>query len=61
MKILIKILKRIVLAGFTLFIFNMMVSPLNFVIPINIITILFGAVFGMISIPFFAVLLIFFF
>lgn len=61
MKIIIKILKKIVLAGFTLILFNMMVSPLNFVIPINIITILFGTVFGMISIPFFATLLIFFF
>lgn len=61
MKIIFKFLKRIVLAGFTLFAFNIMATPLNFVIPINIITILFVAIFGVLALPFFAVLLIFFF
>lgn len=56
-----EIVKKIVLSGFTLFVFNIMASPLNFSIPINIITILFIAVFGILALPFFSILLIFFF
>ena len=41
MKKIIKILKKIVLSGFTLFAFNIMAKPLNIIIPINVITILF--------------------
>lgn len=60
MKKIINIIKRIVFGGFTLFAFNMMVSPLNINIPINVVTILFVAVFGLITLPFFSVLLLFF-
>lgn len=60
MKKIIKILKKIVLSGFTLFAFNIMAKPLNIIIPINVITILFMSVFGILSLPFFSVLLIFF-
>ena len=61
MKTIFKFIKKIVLSGFTLFAFNIMASPLNFQIPINLFTILFMTVFGFLSLPFFAVLLIFFF
>jgi hypothetical protein len=56
-----KLVKKIVLSGFTLFAFNLMVRPLNFVIPINVITIIFVTIFGIMALPFFSVLLIFFF
>ena len=56
MKTIFKFIKKFVLSGF-----NIMASPLNFQIPINLFTILFMIVFGFLSLPFFAVLLIFFF
>ena len=61
MKTIFKFIKKFVLSGSTLFAFNIMASPLNFQIPINLFTILFMIVFGFLSLPFFAVLLIFFF
>lgn len=61
MKILFNILKKFVIAGFTIFVFNLMVSPLNFVIPINIITIVFTMIFGLLALPFFSILIMFFF
>lgn len=54
-------IKRLVLSGFTLFAFNLMARPINLIIPINVITIVFVAIFGIMSLPFFAILLIFFF
>jgi len=60
MKTLYIILKKIVIAGFTLFAFNMMVRPLNFIIPINIFTIFFTLIFGILALPFFSILIIFF-
>lgn len=61
MKVIFNIVKKIVFSGFTLFAFNLMIKPLNFVIPINIFTILFVTLFGIMSLPFFSILLIFFF
>ena len=60
MKILFNLIKKIVISGFTLFAFNMMVSPLDFVIPINLFTIVFTFVFGIMALPFFSILIIFF-
>lgn len=60
MKKIFNFVKKIVLSGFTLFAFNIMVSPLNINIPINVITILFVAFFGLMSLPFFSILLLFF-
>lgn len=60
MKKIFNFVKKIVLGGFTLFAFNIMVSPLNINIPINVITILFVAFFGLMSLPFFSILLLFF-
>ena len=57
---ILKIVKKIVLSGFTLFAFNLMVSPLNFLIPINIFTVIFTAIFGILSLPFFSVLIMFY-
>lgn len=53
--------KKVILAGFTLFVFNLMISPLNVVIPINVVTILFVAVFGIMALPFFTLILVFLF
>ena len=38
---ILKVVKKIVLSGFTLFAFNLMISRLNFLIPINTFTIVF--------------------
>lgn len=56
-----EILKRIVSSSFMLFTYNVMVSPLNFVIPINLYTILFTTIFGILALPFFSILILFFF
>ena len=60
MKILFKIVKRFVVSSFTLFAFNMMISPLNIVIPINLFTVLFTSLFGLLALPFFSILIMFF-
>lgn len=60
MNLILNILKKIVISGFTLFAFNMMVRPFNFIIPINMITILFTYIFGIIVLPFFSIIIIFF-
>ena len=60
MNLILNNFKKIVLSGFTLFAFNMMVRPFNFVIPINMITILFTSVFGFMALPFFSIIILFF-
>jgi len=60
MNLILNILKKIVISGFTLFAFNMMVTPFNFIIPINIITILFTTIFGIMALPFFSIIILFF-
>lgn len=57
---ILKVVKKIVLSGFTLFAFNLMVSPLNFLIPINTFTVIFTAIFGILSLPFFSILIMFY-
>ena len=57
---ILKVVKKIVLSGFTLFAFNLKVSPLNFLIPINTFTVIFTAIFGILSLPFFSVLIMFY-
>lgn len=57
---ILNVVKKIVLSGFTLFAFNLMVSPLNFLIPINTFTVIFTAIFGILSLPFFSVLIMFY-
>lgn len=57
---ILKIVKKIVLSGFTLFAFNLMISPLNFLIPINSFTVIFTAIFGILSLPFFSILIMFY-
>lgn len=57
---ILKVVKKIVLSGFTLFAFNLMISPLDFLIPINCFTVIFTAIFGILSLPFFSVLIMFF-
>lgn len=60
MKLLFNLIKKIVISGLTLYAFNMMLIPLNFVIPINMFTVLFTILFGILALPFFSILLIFF-
>lgn len=57
---ILKIVKKIVLSGFTLFAFNLMISPLNFLIPINSFTVIFTSIFGILSLPFFSILIMFY-
>lgn len=60
MKFLFKFIKKIVISCFTIIAFNLMVVPLNFALPINFVSILFFIFFGFISIPFFAILILYF-
>ena len=46
MKFILKMIKRIVFSSFLLYCYNLLVGPLNFIIPINIITITAISVFG---------------
>lgn len=48
MKKALKVLKDILLAPFIIYIYNLLASPLNLVIPINLITIL---IVGLLSVP----------
>lgn len=52
-----QMIKKVVIAIFMLYAFNVMVSPLDIIIPINIITVAFGSIFGIYAIPFFVILL----
>lgn len=60
MNLILNIIRKIVISGFTLFAFNMMVRPFNFIIPINVITVLFITVFGIMAMPFFSIIILFF-
>ncbi len=57
-KKLLILLKRIILGGFILYAYNIMASPLNLLIPINIITLGLIGVFGISAIPALALMLI---
>ena len=52
------VLKRIVLAAFMLYAYNLIMAPLNMLVPINIYTISLTALFGLMAIPFLALLLV---
>jgi hypothetical protein len=54
----IKLIKKIVLAGFILYGYNLMVAPLDLIIPINIFTLGMITVFGISAVPFLALVLI---
>ena len=60
MKLLFNVMKKIVFSGFTLFVFNIMVKPLNFIIPINVFTLIFISVFGIMALPFFSIIILYF-
>ena len=60
MTCILNIVRKIFTAGFTLFAFNMMIMPLNIVIPINLFTVIFTSIFGLLSLPFFSILIMFF-
>lgn len=60
MNLIFKIIKKVFTALFTLFAFNMMINPLNIVIPINIYTIFITVVFGLMALPFFSILIMFY-
>ena len=46
MKLILKILKRIVFSSFLLYGYNILIGPLNLIIPINLITVSALSVFG---------------
>jgi hypothetical protein len=52
------LLKRTILGGFILYAYNIMASPLNLLIPINLVTLGIIGVFGIPAIPFLALILI---
>ena len=60
MKKIYKLLIKLVLSVFTIFAFNIMAEPLNFVIPINLVTVSFMTIFGLIFLHFFAIIILFF-
>lgn len=60
MNLIFKIVKRLFTSAFTLFAFNLMINPLNIVIPINLFTIIFTSIFGLLSLPFFSILIMFY-
>ncbi len=60
MKKIFNFIKKFVLSGFTLFAFNMMASPININIPINMITIALITIFGILTLPFLVLLKVFF-
>ena len=49
-----KLIKKIVIAGFMLYAYNVIMAPLNMLIPINIYTIGLTTIFGIMAIPFLA-------
>jgi hypothetical protein len=57
-KKVLSLLKRIVLGGFILYAYNIMASPLNLLIPINLVTLGIIGIFGITAIPFLALILI---
>lgn len=57
-KIIYVILKRVIISAFILYGYNIMVTPLDLFIPINIITLTFITIFGIPAIPFLALFLI---
>jgi len=46
MKIILKVFKRIVFSSFLLYGYNLLMGPLNLIIPINIITVIAISIFG---------------
>ena len=46
MKRLLKIVKKVIMSGFLLYGYNLLAAPLNLVIPINLITVLFVTMLG---------------
>lgn len=60
-KKLYNLIKKVIIAIFMLYAFNVMVSPINIIIPINIVTVLFGSFFGIFSIPFLVILMVYIF
>ena len=56
-----KIIKKVVIAGFLLYAYNMIMAPLNLLIPINIFTVIITAIFGILAIPFLVIILLFIF
>jgi hypothetical protein len=57
-KKILSLLKRIILGGFILYAYNIMASPLNLLIPINLVTLGTIGIFGITAIPFLALILI---
>jgi len=59
MKYLLSFVKKIVLSAFMLYGYNMLVSPLNIIIPINYITVLSISILGIPALISFSLILLF--
>lgn len=46
LKIVLKVVKRIVFSSFLLYGYNLLVSPINLIVPINVITVSALSIFG---------------
>ncbi|MDD2469908.1 MAG: pro-sigmaK processing inhibitor BofA family protein [Bacilli bacterium] len=57
-KIIISIIKRLIFGGFILYSYNLLASPLNLLIPINLFTLGLISIFGISALPFVALILI---
>lgn len=60
MKSIFNIIKKIFVTGFTIITFNFMIVPFNIVIPINLFTLMFTYIFGLLALPFFSILIMYF-
>ncbi len=61
LKNILKLTKKVIFAGFVLYAYNVIMAPLNMLIPINIYTLAFTGIFGIMAIPFLALVLLFVF
>ena len=58
---ILKIIKRFVWSGFTLYMLNIILKPLNIMIPINFPILLIFFLFDFVSLPFLLILIIYIF
>lgn len=57
MKKILTFLKKVILVAFMLYAYNLIMAPLNLLLPINIYTIGFVSLFGLMAIPFLVLIL----
>ncbi|MGI6329456.1 MAG: pro-sigmaK processing inhibitor BofA family protein [Bacilli bacterium] len=58
-KKIVNLFKKVIIATFILYAYNVILVPLNIMIPINVYTIIIITIFGIIAVPFLTLILIF--